>query len=94
MARDRNGTTTPRPPRTRSDAYVGLLALALVAQMAGAAFLYLDYASYPSMTPPKLQSAPAGGTTQPPPPGGGQQQGGQQQGGQQQGVPPMPVPMQ
>jgi hypothetical protein len=88
MARDRTGTTTPRPPRTRSDAYVGLLALALVAQMAGAAFLYLDWAAYPTTTPAKLQTAPTGGTTQPPPPPGGQQQGGQQQGG-----PPMPVPM-
>jgi hypothetical protein len=56
---------------------VGLLALALVAQLAGAAFLWLDYSSYPSTTPQKLQAAPASTPTpqpqpQPqPPPGGG-----------------------
>lgn len=62
-------TETPRrPPRTRSDAYVGLLALALVAQLAGAAFLYLDWSSYPTTTPPKLPAAPTAPAQQQPQP--------------------------
>lgn len=48
----------PRPPKARSDAYVGLLSLALVAQLVGAIFLYLDYSSFGTMAPPKLQAAP------------------------------------
>lgn len=45
-------------PRARSDAYVGMLALAFIAQLVGALFLYLDYSSYPPGTPPKVASAP------------------------------------
>jgi hypothetical protein len=41
---DRYGAKAASP---RSDAYVGLLALALLAQVAGAVFLYLDYSQYP-----------------------------------------------
>jgi hypothetical protein len=35
-----------RPPKPRSDVYVGLLVLSLLAQIAGALFLYLDYSQY------------------------------------------------
>ena len=42
--------------KPRSDAYTGLLLLSLLAQVAGAVFLFLDYNRYPSMTPPKVTS--------------------------------------
>ena len=60
--------------RARSDAYVGLLVLALLAQIAGGVFLYLEWDSYPSTKPPQVQSAPLRQTAPQP---GGQQQGGQ-----------------
>jgi hypothetical protein len=85
----------PRP-RARSDAYVGLLVLALLAQIAGGVFLYLEYSSYPEMKPaavkvqdaPPRPVAPPGGQQQ-----GGQQMGGQQMGGQQMGMQQMGAPM-
>src|SRR6516165_5840256 len=70
--------------RARSDAYVGLLVLALLAQIAGGVFLYLEWDSYGSTKPPpKVPDRPAVQVPQQPP--GGQQQGGQQMGGQQMG---------
>jgi hypothetical protein len=42
----------PKKPKRRSDVYVGLLAIALLAQIAGAVFLYLDYQQYPTAKPP------------------------------------------
>ena len=33
-------------PKARPDAYVGLLTVSLLAQIAGAVFLYLDYSQY------------------------------------------------
>jgi hypothetical protein len=43
-------------PKPRSDAYTGLLLLSLLAQVAGAVFLYLDWSRYPSTAPQKPQS--------------------------------------
>jgi hypothetical protein len=54
------------PAKPRSDAYTGLLIVSLVALLAGAVFLYLDYSQYPSGGAPKV-SAPA--TTSAPAPG-------------------------
>src|SRR4051812_27692275 len=52
-ARSRRGPDrdVPATPKTRSDAYTGILILALLAQIAGAIFLYLDYSQYPSAAP-------------------------------------------
>lgn len=47
------GTTKPR-----SDVYVGLLILSLLAQIAGVVFLFLEYSSYPDKKPPQTPQAP------------------------------------
>ena len=52
------------PPR--SDAYTGLLTVSLLALLAGAVFLYLDYSQYPTSAPPKVGPPAASG----PAPGG------------------------
>ncbi len=39
-------------PKTPSDAYVGMLAIALVALLAAATFLYLDFDEMENGTPP------------------------------------------
>jgi hypothetical protein len=54
--------------KPRSDAYTGLLILSLLAQVAGAVFLFLDWHQYPasSPTPPAMTAAAPG--AQPPPP--------------------------
>jgi hypothetical protein len=87
-ARARTPTTAPARAKPRSDVYVGLLILALLAQVAGAAFLYLDYQQYPDAKPPQVQKGPKGGGPGPggpvqpagigggPPPGGMAGQGG------------------
>ena len=49
MARTSRGT--PPAPVPQNDAYVGLLVIALVAQIAGAVFFYLDWSSYPDTNP-------------------------------------------
>ena len=60
------------PAKPRSDAYTGLLAISLLALLAGAVFLYLDYSQYPSggapkvSPPPTSAPAPTGPTTPPP----------------------------
>lgn len=67
MARDKSRAEKTRGPKPVSDAYTGLLVLALLAQIAGAVFLYLDYSQYPEGTsPPKVQIRPSA-TTQAPP---------------------------
>jgi len=43
--------------KPRSDAYTGLLLLSLLAQVAGAVFLFLDYSRYPPGAPPKPASS-------------------------------------
>jgi hypothetical protein len=55
---DRSTDFDPAQPKARSDAYTGLLIIALLAQIAGAVFLYLDYSSYPEAKPPKVQASP------------------------------------
>jgi hypothetical protein len=92
------GTTADAPPaKPRSDAYVGLLVIALLAQLAGILFLYLDWSEYGGQAPPKtapVSLAPAPGVAAPsaaPPTVGGPQAGpGIQQGGGPAGVPPVP----
>ena len=42
--------------KPRSDAYTGLLLLSLLAQVAGAVFLFLDYSRYPHDGPPKFSA--------------------------------------
>jgi hypothetical protein len=59
-ARARTGRDRgPAKPAVRSDVWTGLLALALLAQIAGAVFLYLDYSSYPEGKSPPDVSASA-----------------------------------
>ena len=67
--------------RATNDAYTGMLAISLLALIAGCALLYLDWSQYPSNPPPKAvapvpQMAPAA-PEQPAQPKG----------------PPMPMPM-
>jgi hypothetical protein len=69
-------------PRTRSDVYVGLLLVALIAQLAGILFLYLDFSAYPDKAPPPAARPPA---LVPSGPVGGQQGGAPPAGAQ--GVP-------
>ena len=49
------------PAKPKSDAYTGLLLLSLLAQVAGAAFLYLDWSQYPEK-PPKVNDRPPAAT--------------------------------
>jgi len=76
MARARNSGSQDTQPRARSDAYVGLLFISLLAQITGAVFFFLDWNQYPSnkpTEPPKITTpAPPPGPQQPAPaPGGG-----------------------
>jgi hypothetical protein len=87
MAKTRPGTQ-PQGPKVRSDAYVGLLAISLLAQITAAVLFYLDWAQYPTTKPHEApaagSAAPAGGPPQPgaqqgggpPPQGGGAPQAG------------------
>jgi hypothetical protein len=50
--RDRDSSTANKP-KPRADAYVGILAISLLLQIAAGIFLYLDYNQYPTTTPPK-----------------------------------------
>jgi hypothetical protein len=67
----------PQTPPVKSDVYVGLLFISLMAQIAGAVFFYLDWSAYPTSkpTPPSAIALPA--------PVGGQVGGG--------GAAPVPV---
>jgi len=77
MARDRSSTAAEPGSKPRSDAYTGILLISLIAQIAGAVFLYLDWSQYDDKKPPaptvQAKGSPAPGGKQPPPPGGGQQ---------------------
>ena len=42
--------------RATNDAYTGMLAISLIALLAGCALLYLDYSQYPSSDPPKVKA--------------------------------------
>lgn len=46
---EEQGTT-----RATNDAYTGMLAISLIALLAGCALLYLDWSQYPSKDPPKV----------------------------------------
>ena len=54
-------------PKTRSDAYTGLLILSLLAQIAGAIFLWLDYSQYPENKPPQVKDRPPAAVAAPAP---------------------------
>jgi hypothetical protein len=63
MAKSSN--TKDGAPAT-SDAYTGMLAIALVALIVGCVLLYLDYQQYPEKTPPPPKySAPSVGAPAP-----------------------------
>jgi hypothetical protein len=59
----------------RNDAYTGLLAISLLAQIVGVVFFYMDYSNYPTSKPTVPQmpnlSAPAAGAPAPAPPAPG-----------------------
>ena len=44
--------------RPTNDAYTGMLAIALLALIAGSTLMFLDYNQYPMRTPPPLPKAP------------------------------------
>ena len=70
MAAARRRLADPVPDATpQSDAYVGLLAISLVAMLTGTVFLFMDYWAYEGKSPPQVAkySPPAA----PPPAGGG-----------------------
>ncbi len=86
----------PVRPRPRSDVYVGLLLVALLAQLAGVLFLFLDYNAFPDKAPPKAMDRPPpltapGGAVPAPGPGAGAQ-GAQPGAGAQGGAPAPGVP--
>jgi hypothetical protein len=60
MARSRSGGTPTAAP-ARSDAYTGLLVIALLAQGIAALFFFLDWSQYPDTKPqdPPAAAAPA-----------------------------------
>jgi hypothetical protein len=60
-ARSRRGDEGTPKARTRSDAYVGLLGLSLLALSSAMVFAFLDYNSYPEGKPKPAQIAPRGG---------------------------------
>ena len=66
---------TPSRPRPRSDVYVGLLLIALLAQLAGILFLFLDYNTFPDKAPPKISDRPPALAPSGPAPGAGAQGG-------------------
>jgi hypothetical protein len=48
------------PPKPKSDAYVGVLIVSLLAMLVGCVFLFLDYNSYPDGKAPKVTTLPGG----------------------------------
>ena len=88
--RTRGTSGAAAPVKPRSDAYVGLLVIALLAQLAGIIFLYLEHSEYPD-NPPKTApvnlAAPAGAPQAP------QQAapGGVQPGARAPAAPPVPA---
>jgi hypothetical protein len=82
-------------PKPRSDAYTGLLLLSLLAQVAGAVFLFLDWHQYPDASPPEVKTvavAPAANPTPPGQPPAGPAPLGQPPGGPQPPVNPAANP--
>ena len=69
MARSRR-SDTDAPAPAKSDAYVGLLLISLLAQVAGAALFYLDWSQYDTgkPKPPAAATVPAGAGGAPAPP--------------------------
>jgi hypothetical protein len=61
MARSRSGTGTLTAAPVRSDAYTGLLVIALLAQIVAALFFFLDWSQYPEAKPqdPPTAAIPA-----------------------------------
>lgn len=62
-------TRAPQTAKPRTDIYTGLLVVSLLAQIAGAVFLYYDYDRFKSGNPPTVKSdlPPAGANTTPGP---------------------------
>jgi hypothetical protein len=58
MARARTRERDDVAPKPRSDAYVGLLVISLIAMITGCVFLYLDLSQYPETKAPKVQDRP------------------------------------
>ena len=89
MARSRRTDDVDAPAPAKSDAYVGLLLISLFAQIAGAAFFYLDWSQYETSKPklPPVATVPAGGGGTSPPQGGAPQGGVPQGGVPQAGAP-------
>ena len=83
------------PAKPRSDAYVGLLLIALLAQLAGILFLYLDWSEYEGKAPPKTApvnlAAPGAPAGAPQAPQQGAVPGGVQPGAPGLGAPPVPA---
>lgn len=75
--------------RATNDAYTGMLAISLIALLAGCALLYLDWSQYPSKDPPKVV-APKPSMEAPKGDGAGQPQG-QPQPAAPQKANPMPM---
>jgi hypothetical protein len=74
---------SPTQAQPRSDAYVGILLISLLLQIAGMVFLYMDYSQYPDKAPTAPPKAAAPLTA----PGGG---AGVPAGKGPAGVPPPP----
>ena len=72
--------------RATNDAYTGMLAISLIALLAGAALLYLDWSQYPEKEPSTKVTAPKPSMVAPQ-----QQAGGGQPGQPPQQMPPMNV---
>ena len=70
--------------RATNDAYTGMLAISLIALIAGCALLFLDWNQYPDKDPPKVK-APTPSLVAPPP--------AAKDGGAQPPPAPAPAPM-
>lgn len=62
-----------------NDAYTGMLAISLIALIAGCALLFLDYSQYPDKDAPKVKAPVPKMEAPAPPQGGGQVAPGGQQ---------------
>jgi hypothetical protein len=70
------GRTRPTEPKPKADAYVGMMAVSLIALIAGSVFLWLDYDQYKQIKTkpddrPIVSIPKAGGGDVPPPPAPG-----------------------
>ena len=71
-ARSRGRLADPLPEdKPASDAYVGLLAISLVAMVVGTIFLAMDYLQYDSKLPAKVTYSPPAASAPTAPPQGG-----------------------